>query len=293
MSVDLVNFYVTFLTKYVLTIMMKIRAIIQLATNYPYFLNIDNVSSTPSISTSISDSTMDTSMITSGETATTFQYTFTTSTSTDTTIMSITNTQSSSSTIIGVLVGVVVILLILLLIVAGVVIIGCFIIKKREKNQTRAQHLQDVSNITDKLDSSEITTQNIHYKSNLRSQSSSVVPPDRVTPAIVGNDMYSRLNHNESTQGNSRPLINSHEAKQETSYTYDDVASNELNEDSYSIVDDTTKQKVSAKSQQKSEEFTSSSITPDKKSLHFSAKGRCSSSSQEDPRTVQRSEHGV
>ena len=160
--------------------------------------------------------------------------------------------------------GVVVILLILLLIVGGVVIIGCFIIKKREKNQTRAQHLQDVSNITDKLDSSEIT-QNIHYKSNLRSQSSSVVPPDRVTPAIAGNDMYSRLNHNESTQGNSRPLINSHEAKQETSYTYDEVASNELNEDSYSIVDDTTKQKVSAKSQLKSEEFTSSSITPDKK----------------------------
>ena len=168
---------------------------------------------------------------------------------------------------------VVVILLILLLIVGGVVTIGCFITKKREKNQTRAQHLQDVvmeSNSTDKLDYSEITTQNIHYKLNLRSQSSSVVPPDRVTPAIVGNDMDSRLNHNESTQEKGRPLINNHKARQETSHTYDDVASNELNEDSYSIVDDATKQKGSATSQLKSEECTSSSITPDKKSFLYS-----------------------
>ena len=47
---------------------------------------------------------------------------------------------------------------------AGVVTIGCFKIKKREKNQTQAQHLQDVvmeSNIKNKLDSSEIT-QNIN-----------------------------------------------------------------------------------------------------------------------------------
>ena len=167
--------------------------------------------------------------------------------------------------------GVVVILLMLLLIIGGVVSIGCFIIKKREKNQTRTQHLQDVvmeSNITDKLNSSEITTRSIHYKSNLKSQSTPVVPPDRMTPAIIGNDMYSRLNHNESMQENGRPLINcqkTRQSRQETSHTYDDVASNELNEDDYTIIDDATKQKGSAKSQLKSEECTSSSITPDKK----------------------------
>ena len=81
-----------------------------------------------------------------------------------------------------------------------------------------------------------------------------------------GNDMYSKLNHNENTQENGRPLINSHKARQEMSHTYD-VASNE---DRYSIVDDATKQKGSATLQLKSEECTSSSIIPDQKRNHYS-----------------------
>ena len=78
--------------------------------------------------------------------------------------------------------SVVVVLLVLLFIIGGVVIIGYYMTKKEKKDQTQVQHLQDV---VMESNSTKMTTQNIHYKSdfelNLRSQSSQVLSPDRVT----------------------------------------------------------------------------------------------------------------
>ena len=158
---------------------------------------------------------------------------------------------------------VIVILLILLLIVGGVVIIGCYMTKKKKRCQTQVQYLQDV--VTEN-NSNKMTTQNIHYKSdfelNLSSQSSQVLSPDRVTPAITNYNINSKLNEN--TRENGRLLIkNDHDinTKQETSEIYDDISPNELNEDDYTTIADSVKQKESAKSQQK----CTSTITPDMK----------------------------
>ena len=111
-----------------------------------------------------------------------------------------------------------------------------------------------------------MTTQNIHYKSdfelNLRSQSSQVLSPDRVTPTITNYNIHSKLNEN--TRENGRLLIkNDHDidTKQETSEIYDDISPKELNEDYYTTIADSVKQKESAKLQQK----CTSSTTPDMK----------------------------
>ena len=150
----------------------------------------------------------------------------------------------------------------LLLIIGGVVIIGCFITKKKKKDQTQVQHLQDV---VSESNSTEMT-QNIQYKSdfelNVRSQSSQVLSPDRVTPAITNYNINSKLNEN--TQENDRLLIkNDHDTniRQETSDIYDVISPEELNEDNYTTIADSVKQKESVKSQQK----CTSSFTPDMK----------------------------
>ena len=210
---------------------------------------IDTESSTLYNSTSISDSSTEDSPSRQTQT-TTVSYNST---------IDATDTSSSSMATIGALVGVVVILLMLLLITGGVVITGCYMTKTKKKYQTQVQHLQDV---VSESNSTKMTTQNnkSDFELNLRSQSSQVLSPDRVTPAITNYNINSKLNEN--TQENDRLLIkNYHDTniRQETSDIYDDISPKELNEDDYSTIADSVKQKGSTKSK------CTSTITPDMK----------------------------
>ena len=111
-----------------------------------------------------------------------------------------------------------------------------------------------------------ITQNNYHYQTSIelrsRNPSSPVLPlPDRMSPTIKEYDMY--LQDNRLSIMKSRDIIY-HDIEtiqnEETSdILYDDILSNETEDDKYSTVAEVTKQKESAQIKPQKDEYTSSS----------------------------------